>query len=153
MRTERYHSLRYPISALVMGGIAVWVAFRRPFRVAVEGWSMAPTLQPGDFLIAVRPGFIPRGGLGVVEHPDRAGYEMVKRFAGVPGDSIDGITLGADRFWMIGDDPDASADSRAFGAVSREAIRGVVVFRYWPPWRIGPVGRSLSTRHLGSPSL
>jgi nickel-type superoxide dismutase maturation protease len=135
-----------------MGAAVVWLLRRRPFRVAVEGESMAPTLQPGDFLIAVRPGSIPRGALGVVEHPHRAGYEMVKRFSGVPGDSIDGLSLGADQFWMAGDNPAATTDSRTFGAVSREAIRGVVVFRYWPPSRIGSVGRSASTRHLGSPS-
>ena len=136
-----------------MGGIVAWVAVRRPFRVAVQGWSMAPMLQPGDFLIAVRSGPIRRGALGVVEHPDRAGYEMVKRFAGVPGDSIEGLMLSADQFWMVGDDPEASTDSRAFGTVSRDGIRGVVLFRYWPPSRMGPVGRSFSTRHRGSPSL
>jgi nickel-type superoxide dismutase maturation protease len=136
-----------------MGGIVAWMAFRRPFRVVVQGASMAPTVRPGDFLIAVRRASIRRGALGVVEHPDRSGYEMVKRFAGVPGDSIDGLTLGADQFWMVGDDPGASTDSRAFGAVPRAAIRGVVLFRYWPPSRIGPVGRSFSSRHLCSPSL
>jgi signal peptidase I len=136
-----------------MGAAAVWLAWRRPFRVAVDGASMAPTLHPGDFLIAVRPSSIRRGALGVVEHPDRPGYGMVKRFAGVPGGSIDGLILGTDQFWVVGDNPDASTDSRAFGAVSRQAIRGVVVFRYWPPSRIGPVGRSFWTRHLGSPSL
>jgi signal peptidase I len=114
---------------------------------------MAPTLHPGDFLVAVRARSIPRGALGVVEHPGRPGYEMVKRLAGVPGDAIDGVTLGADQFWIVGDDPEASSDSRAFGAIPREAIRGLVVFRYWPPSRMGPVGKSWSTRHLRSPSL
>jgi nickel-type superoxide dismutase maturation protease len=115
-----------------MGGIVVWLAFRRPFRVVVQGVSMAPTLRPGDFLIAVRPASIRRGDLGVVVHPDRPGYEMVKRFAGVPGDSIEGVTLGADQFWMVGDNPEASTDSRTLGPFDRASIRGIVRFRYWP---------------------
>jgi nickel-type superoxide dismutase maturation protease len=122
-----------------MGGIVTWVAFRRPFRVAVQGSSMAPTLQPGDFLIAVRSGPIRRGALGVVEHPDRPGYEMVKRFAGVPGDSMEGLSLRADQFWMVGDNPDASTDSRSLGPFDRSTIRGVVRFRYWPLPRLRPL--------------
>ena len=135
-----------------MGAMGLWLMFRRPFRVAVEGQSMAPALEPGDFLIAARSGLMRRGALVVVEHPGRPGYEMVKRLAGMPGDEVGGAPLGADRFWILGDDPEASTDSRAFGAVSRDAIRGVVLFRYWPPSRIGPVGRSSSTRHRCSPS-
>jgi nickel-type superoxide dismutase maturation protease len=152
VRTERYHSLQYPISVLLMGAVVMWVALRRPFRVTVEGESMAPTLRPGDFLIAARSGSIRRGALVVVEHPGRPGYEMVKRLVGVPGDSIEGVKLGADRFWVEGDNPAASTDSRTLGPVEREAIRGVALFRYWPPSRVGPVGRSSSTRHLPSPS-
>jgi nickel-type superoxide dismutase maturation protease len=135
-----------------MGAGVLWLALRRPFRVAVEGQSMAPTLQPGDFLIAARSSPIRRGTLVVVEHPNRPGYEMVKRVAGVPGDSIEDVALGADQFWIVGDDPAASTDSRTFGPFDREAIRGVVLVRYWPPSRVGPVGRSASTRHLRSPS-
>jgi nickel-type superoxide dismutase maturation protease len=152
VRTERYHSLQYPISALLMGAVVLWVALRRPFRVAVEGESMAPTLRPGDFLIAARSGSIRRGTLVVVEHPNRPGYEMVKRVVGAPGDSIEDVTLGGDQFWVEGDNPAASTDSRIFGPLGREAIRGVVLFRYWPTSRVGPAGRSSSTRHLRSPS-
>jgi signal peptidase I len=152
MRTERYHALRYPISGLFMGAVVLWLALRRPFRVAVEGESMAPTLQAGDFLIAARSGPIRRRVLVVIEHPARPGYEMVKRLVGVPGDSIEGVTLGPDQFWVEGDNPAASTDSRTLGPFDREAIRGVVLFRYWPPSGVGPAGRSSWTRHLRSPS-
>ena len=130
----------------------MWVALRRPFRVAVEGESMSPTLRPGDFLIATRSGRIDRGALLVVEHPDRPGFEMVKRLLGVPGDAIEGRALGADEFWMVGDDPAASTDSRSLGPFGRRAIRGVVRFRYWPPDRMGPLPSPSSIRHLRSPS-
>jgi signal peptidase I len=134
-----------------MGAVAVWLVLRRPFRVAVEGESMSPTFRPGDFLIAARSGPIRRGAVVVVEHPTRPGYEMVKRMVGVPGDSIQGVSLGPDQFWMIGDDPAASTDSRTLGPFERDAIRGVVRFRYWPPSRVWLVGRSSSTRHRRSP--
>jgi signal peptidase I len=145
--------MRYPISALLIAGVAIWLALRRPFRVAVEGESMSPTLRPGDLLMATRSGRIDRGALLVVEHPDRPGYEMVKRLAGVPGDSVAGRWLGPDEFWMLGDNPPASTDSRSLGTFDRSAIRGVILFRYWPPDRMGPVASSSPTRHLPSPSV
>lgn len=125
-----------------MGAAVVWLAVRRPFRVAVEGESMAPTLRPGDFLIAVRSGPIRRGALAVVELPNPPRYEVVKRMVGVPGDSIEGGPLSPGEFWMLGDNPAASTDSRTMGPVRREAIRGVVRFRYWPPGRIGRIRRA-----------
>ncbi|MFN2590050.1 MAG: nickel-type superoxide dismutase maturation protease [Actinomycetota bacterium] len=108
----------------------------RPFRVAVEGRSMAPELAPGDYLVAVRPIRPRRGHLVVVEHPERPGFEMVKRLAGVPGDVVGGRRLGRDELWVIGDAASASTDSRSFGPVGRGAIRGVVRLRYWPPERL-----------------
>jgi len=146
VRTERYHSLRYPIWALAMGVAVLWLLVRRPFRVAVEGESMAPALEAGDFLIALRSGPIRRGVLVVVEHPARPGYEMVKRVQGVPGDSIEGIALGHDQFWVVGDNAAASTDSRSLGAFARQSIRGVVRLRYWPPSRLAllsPTARRL----------
>lgn len=96
---------------------------------------MAPTLAAGDYLVAVRTPRLRRGDLVVVEHPDRPGFEMVKRLEGVPGDAVAGRRLGPDEHWVVGDDTSASTDSRAFGPVGAEALRGVVRVRYWPPGR------------------
>jgi hypothetical protein len=72
----------------------------------------------------------------VVEHPDRPGYEMVKRVVAVPGDlAPDGRVLDADAFWVEGDSPDASTDSRTFGPVPRSKLGGRVRLVYWPPDR------------------
>jgi nickel-type superoxide dismutase maturation protease len=152
VRFERYHALRYPISALLMAGALAWLILRRPFRIAVEGVSMSPTLEDGDFLVATRYGPIRRGALLVLEHPERPGYEMVKRLAGVPGDAVDGVTLGPDEFWLVGDHPSSSTDSRTMGPFDRGAIRGVARFRYWPIARLGPLRASSSTSHLERPS-
>jgi type IV secretory pathway protease TraF len=101
---------------------------------------MAPTLQPGDFLVAIRRGAARRGALVVVEHPARPGFEMVKRVEGIPGDTMDGRRLGAGQYWVAGDDRAASTDSRTLGPVEAEQIRGVVRVRYWPPSRVAWLG-------------
>lgn len=98
---------------------------------------MVPALNPGDQLIAVRPGRIRRGDLVVVRPP---GYEleMVKRVAAVPGDEADTGQLEPGMYLVLGDNPARSTDGRAFGPVPASAITGVVRFRYLP--RPGPVG-------------
>jgi len=126
---ERYHGPWRAISALAAAAV-LWFLIR-PFRVAVEGRSMAPALQPGDFLIASATKRPVRGSLVVLDHPGRPGFELVKRVERVPGEE----RLGPDQFWVAGDAPLASSDSRSFGPVPKSAIAGVVVARYWPPAR------------------
>lgn len=131
MREQRYHGHLKGFFPLAAAGMLVWWRWR-PFRVEVEGESMAPTLRPGDYLVAVRSRRVRRGLLVVVEHPDRPGYEMVKRVAALPGERLEGRILGTDEYWVTGDNEDGSTDSQAFGPVSSAAILGRVVFRYWP---------------------
>ncbi len=110
---------------------------------------MSPVLEPGDWLVAFRTGrpnnsAISRavqvrpthGRMVVVEHPERSGFELVKRIVGVPGDRIGALLLEDGRYWVAGTRPEESADSRWFGPVGAERIRGIVVLRYWPPRRI-----------------
>jgi signal peptidase I len=141
-KNQRYHGLEN----LIVGGSLVaiaacgWVAYRRPFLVAVEGDSMAPTLTEGDFLVAMREGTIGPGTLVVVEHPDRPDYEMVKRVTAAPGDRAEDRELRPGEYWVTGDNPVASTDSRSFGPVTRRAIKGVVRARYWPVSRVAVFG-------------
>jgi signal peptidase I len=98
---------------------------------------MAPTLQPGDYLVAVRPHRIRRGDVVVVAHPTHP-LEVVKRVVALPGEVAAGRTLGRDEYLVVGDNPIRSTDGRSFGPVPRESIRGVVRWRYWP--RPSPLG-------------
>jgi Signal peptidase, peptidase S26 len=78
-----------------------------------------------------------------VEHPRRAGYEMVKRVKGLPGDAIGGRMLGSEEFWVLGDRGEASTDSREFGPVSSGRLKGRVLLVYGPRHRRRIIPRSL----------
>jgi type IV secretory pathway protease TraF len=100
---------------------------------------MLPTLEPGDWALAlVKP--VHRGDVVVVEHPERPGFELVKRVTAVPGGTVsDGRVLGLDEYWIEGDAGSRSSDSRAFGPVRRRDVKGTVVFVLWPSRRLGRV--------------
>jgi signal peptidase I len=94
-----------------------------------------------------------------------AGGTVVKRLVGLPGDSIsmsggvlhvDGKpveepylnggdhgpdfperTLGADEYFMMGDNRGQSCDSREWGPVARDDLIGPVFAVYWPLTRLG----------------
>jgi len=104
-----------------------------PERVAVTGHSMAPRLLPGDWLLVDASGGTPRpvaGELVVVPDPRRSDRLLVKRVSAVERGQL----------LLRGDAPDASTDSRTFGAVDPGTVLGRPWFRYWPPRRIGRVG-------------
>ena len=122
-------------------GVAVaYAALRwRPFRVEVRGDSMLPTLEPGDWALAVRMP-VRVGDVVVVEHPGRPGFELVKRVVAGPRDTVaGGPVLGADEYWIEGDAGASSSDSRAFGPVRRAAVKGTLVYVWWPAGRRGPL--------------
>ena len=113
-------------------GAAIAFMRYRPARIAIEGVSMAPTLVPGDWALVVTPERFHRDDVVVVEHPQRPGYEIVKRLVGVPGSTVGGRELGEDESWVEGDFAHRSTDSREFGPVSRENLKAKVVLVYWP---------------------
>jgi signal peptidase I len=107
----------------------------------------------------------PRRGDVVVLHDPSGGSELlIKRVIGLPGERvtiadgqvfIDGVALeeeyldqetqGNGRSWLVpplqifvmGDNRQASRDSRSFGTVGRDQIIGRALFRYWPLNEIG----------------
>src|SRR5207244_11490709 len=92
---------RWRIGAIALLMAAAWARWR-PFQVAVEGTSMAPELEPGDWLVATRPARLRRGDLVVVEHPERPGFELVKRLTALPGGSMGALVPGPDEYWLTG---------------------------------------------------
>jgi nickel-type superoxide dismutase maturation protease len=127
----------YRRSALVAAGAlalaGVVAAVLRPLgRVAVEGGSMRPTLEPGDRLLVVRRRTYRPGAIVAVADP-RDGRLLVKRVEAVTTDG---------RLVVAGDDPAASTDTRTFGPVPPALVRGQAVHRYAPPGRAGRKGLS-----------
>lgn len=150
----------------------------RYYRVEVAGDSMRPALHPGDFLILRRgapsSGQIEAGS--IVSLHDATGRLLLKRVIGLPGESLRvGSTvlinrrrilepyargetpqaqfrganqLADDEYFLIGDNREASTDSRDFGAVRRDRIEGLALFRYWPPARLGRL--AIPARALGA---
>jgi nickel-type superoxide dismutase maturation protease len=134
-----------PVGAAAALAVVLWRW--RPFRVEIQGNSMAPALQPGDWAIATRARRLAPGDVVVLAHPLKPELELVKRVLGGPGDHAlqEGRPLGPDQWFVVGDNHETSTDSRSFGPVSRRAITGRVRLVYWPPRRMGKVGPSIPT--------
>jgi inner membrane protease subunit 1 len=141
---EPYHRPRRPLATLgaaaTVAAIAVALIRWRPTRIEIQGASMVPTLLPGDRALAVSGRGPRKGDVMVVEHPERLGYEMVKRVAALPGESVGERALGGDEYWVVGDREDASSDSRHFGPVRQEHLKARVLLVYWPKERRRRIG-------------
>lgn len=88
------------------------------FRVRVVGPSMEPTLRNGRVAWARRGGVRP-GRVGVFVEPGRPGLIVVKRIIR-PGDG---------GWWVEGDAPEVSRDSRHYGPVPDEMFLGSLLGR------------------------
>jgi len=92
-------------------------------RFVVYGDSMRPAFVPGDELrvsiIAYRLR-LPRVGDAVVVRDPRTGRLVLKRIKRLEGAG----------YFVLGDNPEASTDSREFGVVYKDEIVGKVVRKY-----------------------
>ena len=138
--TRTYHrgtQARKAILVALLAGIAAAYGFQRwrPFRVEVAGTSMLPTLEPGDWALAVRVSARAPRRRRRRRTPRAPGFELVKRVVHVPGDvAPDGPEL-VDEIWIEGDEPEGSSDSRRFGPVAVGRVRARVRRVWWPPER------------------
>lgn len=112
-------------AAVLVGGYLGLLAADRS-RIVIRGWSMAPTLLPGDVVLTlptagrlVRPGRVV-----VLRDPAEASHLVVKRVHDVRDDEV----------FLLGDDPAHSTDGRSWGWLPRAAVRRLVLVR-WPDLR------------------
>ncbi len=108
----------------------------------------------------------PQRGDIIVLHPPSSSADTIpyiKRLVGLPGDQIEvhdgrvwvngralnepyisgppiysgSWVLGANEYFVLGDNRNNSSDSHAWGSINPDAIIGKAFFRYWPPSQIG----------------
>ena len=123
----------------------------------VQGDSMRPAYQDGDlvFMTRVLPKDVTYGDVVIIEDPD--GKEVIKRIAGLPGDTItvydngrivrnqiavqeqdiiysavssgtwQTYTVPEDAYFYVGDNRPVSKDSRQNGCAGRAQIKGKVL--------------------------
>lgn len=129
---------------------AAWWIRRRYVLVTIEGNSMLPSFEPGDRVLVRRVGTetLRRGQVVVAALPAEGaqaepgvtrlgGSWMIKRIAALPGDPVAGYGLAepqgdrvlAGKLVLLGDNPDASHDSRRLGYFDAADLLGVVVRR------------------------
>ncbi|MGH3786174.1 MAG: S24/S26 family peptidase [Pseudonocardiaceae bacterium] len=103
---------------------------RRWQLAVVRGPSMSPTLSDGDvLLISLRARARP-GSVVLVRWVQRPGQVSVKRAVGRHGPG----------WWVLGDNPAASTDSRHLGTADPIAV---VIARLWPRPRIQRAQRAV----------
>ena len=91
--------------------------------VQIIGPSMEPAMQTGDYWVVWRTKRLRPGDAALLQHPLRPELLIVKRliFSPEPG-----------WWWVQGDNPHSSDDSRSFGSVAAGSVVGRITFRYYP---------------------
>ena len=132
-------------------------------RVRVDGYSMTPTLQNGEYILvnklAYKTGQPQRGDIVVFVFPVDPHEDLIKRVIGLPGErvaihngtvTIDDVQINEpyiaaaplyDGEWVVsegqlfvlGDNRNESKDSHQWGLLPVENVVGKAVLIYWPP--------------------
>jgi signal peptidase I len=106
------------VVAMVAAGTAVGRVVARAFPVGVSGPSMVPTLLDGDALLAYPVRRVRPGDVVIARFRSRPDLLVVKR----------AIRPYRDGWWIEGDNPLVTDDSRKYGEAD---VLGRVLFRYW----------------------
>ena len=105
------------------------------------GPSMEPTLNANSDLVLLdrvspRLGRIATGDIIVADSPTRPGETVCKRVSAVAGERVPGSffadVVPPGCVWLLGDNRRNSTDSRIYGPVPTDVIKGRVVLRVWP---------------------
>ncbi|MEK6754081.1 MAG: signal peptidase I [Chloroflexota bacterium] len=132
-------------------------------RVRVDGTSMLPTLENGEFVLvnkmSYRIGEVDRGDIIVFHFPLNPEEELIKRVIGLPGDQVQvqdgqvyvngqllnepyiaqapsytGVwTILEGQIFVLGDNRNNSNDSKDWGLLPADNLVGKAVLIYWPP--------------------
>lgn len=132
--------------------------------VRVNGTSMYPTLKGNEIMLLNKLGHIDRFDI-VVLKIDGKEDNLIKRIIGLPGETIeimngdiyindkkiedkygygitydiDKVTLKKDEYFILGDNRKISLDSRVFGTINKNEIKGTTNFIMYPFKSFGKV--------------
>lgn len=145
-------------------------------RIRVDGHSMEPTLQSGEFVIvnklAYKFGSPGTGDVIVFHYPRDPDQEYIKRIIGLPGDKVkinngtvyvneqsivepyiaappnyqSELDVPANSLFVLGDNRNNSSDSHNWGSVPIEYVIGKALVVYWPPEKWGLIQHPASAR-------
>jgi signal peptidase I len=132
-------------------------------RVRVDGFSMIPSLQNGEYVLVSRLSYKldspQRGDIIVFGLPGNQTQDLIKRVIGLPGETvsiqknmvkINGVpleepyieqeplytgewTVPEGQLFVLGDNRNDSKDSHQWGYLPMENIIGKALVIYWPP--------------------
>ena len=138
LKREIWEFFKFAVIAfIIVMPIRLWIA--QPF--IVRGSSMVPTFQDGDYLIVDEVSYHfsspQRGDVIIFRYPLNPSQFFIKRIEGLPGETIGGVTLTGNEYYVLGDNRPASSDSRYWGPVKSNLIVGRALLRLWPVSSLG----------------
>jgi len=149
-------------TALISFGIffVVYIFLVQPHRI--KGESMVPNFTDGELILSEKIGYKldepRRGDVVVFRAPAPAKVDFIKRIVGVPGEKVTisngevhingqkleepyeiqitegrvDLQLGENQYFVLGDNRRSSSDSRTFGPIYKNSIKGRAWIVYWP---------------------
>ena len=86
-------------------------------RFCINGDSMSPCLKNGDEVLIKKPTNLKIGDVVLANHPFKKSVKILKRISEIDSNG---------KYFLIGDNPNESTDSRTFGAISLNEVLGKV---------------------------
>ncbi|NJN55063.1 MAG: signal peptidase I [Anaerolineae bacterium] len=161
MRQPTEVVVREIIETLLLTFFIFWLVNGLIGRYRIDGSSMNPTLQNGEYLIINNLSYYlnepERGDIIVFHHPNSE-LNLIKRVIGLPGDQVEisdqhvkvnGVlldepyiqaepaysgnwTVPEGQFFVLGDNRNSSSDSHSWQYLPRANIIGKAIFIYYP---------------------
>ena len=157
------------VETLLLTLFIFWIVNSATGRFRIEGFSMLPTLEEGEYIIINKLSYYleepERGDIIVLHFPNDRSRDFIKRIIGLPGDQVEvtegivkvnGVTLEepyinadpsysgawavpAEHYFVLGDNRNNSSDSHNWSYLPREDIVGKAWLIYWGPDKWGLV--------------
>ena len=169
LKQPRELLIREIVETLLLTMFIFWIVNTATGRFRIEGYSMLPTLQEGEYVIIDKLSYYlndpERGDVIVLHFPNDRSRDFIKRVMGVPGDHIEigdgqlrinGVVLDEpyinadpsyngtwdvpeDSYFVLGDNRNNSSDSHNWSFLPRDDVVGKAWIIYWGPENWGLV--------------